>query len=129
MTEPIWIERKALELLHDESLAEHGGSPGLRDENLFESALARPKNLFGYEGGTDIARLAASYAYGLAKNHPFIDGDKRTAFIAATLFIRMNGSRLSADQVDAYNMMVRLASSEIGEEEFAAWLRGNIEPR
>ena len=129
MTEPVWIDRQAIELLHDESLAEHGGLPGLRDANLLESALARPRNLLGYEGVEDIARLAASYAFGLARNHPFVDGNKRAAFIAAALFIRLNGARLSADQVDAYETTLRLAAGEIGEAEFAAWIRGNIKPK
>src|SRR5262245_28539705 len=101
MSEPIWVRRDVLELLHDESIAGPGGAPGLRDEGLFESALARPKNLFVYENAGDIARLAASYAFGLAKNHPFADGNKRVAFIAAAIFLRLNGVRLKADQVDA----------------------------
>lgn len=126
MKEPIWIDRKALELLHDESLAEHGGLPGIRDEGLLESALARPRNLFAYEGTVETARLAASYAFGLASNHPFADGNKRAAFIASALFLRLNGTPLKADQVDAYNQIVALASGEIGEEEFASWLRANI---
>ncbi|MFO1186900.1 MAG: type II toxin-antitoxin system death-on-curing family toxin [Alphaproteobacteria bacterium] len=129
MIEPIWIQRLALELLHDESLAEHGGSSGLRDEGLLESALARPRNLHTYEGVSDLARPAASYAFGLAKNHPFVDGNKRAAFIAATLFMRLNGTPVKADQVDAYKRMIALAAGEIGEEEFAAWLRENVKPR
>ena len=129
MSEPVWIDRRAIELLHDESLAEHGGGTGLRDEGLLESALARPRNRFGYEGITDVALLAAAYAFGLAKNHAFIDGNKRIAFIAAALFVRLNGAHLGADQVDAYNMTVALASGEIGEEEFAVWIRANIRPK
>ncbi|MFZ1990885.1 MAG: type II toxin-antitoxin system death-on-curing family toxin [Alphaproteobacteria bacterium] len=129
MSEPIWIDRRALLLLHNEALAEHGGSSGLRDEGLFESALARPRNRFGYESITDVALLAAAYAFGLAKNHAFVDGNKRIAFIAAALFVRLNGARLRADQVDAYNMTVALASGEIGEEEFAGWIRANIRPK
>ncbi len=96
MSEPVG-HRDVLELLHSESIAAHGGADGLRDEGLFESALSRPQNLFAYEGATDVARLAASYAFGLAKNHAFIDGNKRVAFIAAVLFLRLNGHRLTAN--------------------------------
>ena len=88
MSEPVWVLRDVLELLHSESIAEHGGAEGLRDEGLFESALARPRNLFAYENVDDPARLAAAYAYGLAKNHAFVDGNKRVAFIACGLFLR-----------------------------------------
>ncbi len=95
-----WVDRKALELLHDESLAEHGGAPGLRDEGLLESALARPLNLAAY-GRPDIADLAAAHGVGLAKNHPFVDGNKRVAFLAVGMFLALNGRRLVATQADA----------------------------
>ena len=127
MSEPVWLHRNVLELLHSESIAEHGGADGLRDEGLFESALARPQNLFAYEGTKDIARLAASYAFGLAKNHAFVDGNKRIAFIACGLFLRLNGFRLVADQAQATLVMLSLASSAMGEEEFAAWLSRHME--
>jgi death-on-curing protein len=129
MTEPRWITERGLLLLHDESLAEHGGLAGIRDKGLLESALARPQNLFAYEGVKDVARLAASYAFGIAKNHPFTDGNKRAAFAAAGLFLAKNGFDLTAEQPDTYGMMLALASGEIGEEAFADWLRDNIKPR
>jgi death-on-curing protein len=128
MSEPIWVRRDVLELLHDESIAEHGGAAGLRDEELFESALARPKNLFAYESVTDIARLAASYAFGLAKNHAFVDGNKRVAFVAAGIFLRLNGMRLKADQVDATLTFLGLAAGAIDEERLADWIRKNAVP-
>jgi death-on-curing protein len=129
MTEPRWITERGLLLLHDESLAEHGGLAGIRDKGLLESALARPQNLFAYEGVKDVARLAASYAFGIAKNHPFVDGNKRAAFAAAGLFLAKNGLDLTAEQPDAYGMMMALAAGEIGEDEFADWLRANTRPR
>ena len=128
MSEPVWLNRRALELLHSESIAEHGGADGLRDEGLFESALARPQNLLAYEGVTDPARLAASYAFGLAKNHAFVDGNKRIAFIAAVLFLRMNGHRLMADQAEATLVMLSVASGAFSEDELAACIRRHIQP-
>ena len=128
MSEPVWVRRDVLELLHSESIAEHGGADGLRDEGLFESALARPINLFNYEGVTEPARLAASYAFGLAKNHAFVDGNKRIAFIAAGLFLRLNGYRLIADQAHATLIMLSVASGAFAEHELADWLGKNIRP-
>ena len=122
MNEPVWVEKAALLLLHAAALAEHGGPEGMRDEGLLESALARPKNLFAYEGVNSPARLAAAYAVGISRNHPFVDGNKRAAFIAMALFLALNGSRLRAEQVDATSIMLRLAAREIGEEELAAWI-------
>ena len=123
-----WVDKRALLLLHAESLAEHGGSAGLRDEGLLDSALARPLNLVAY-GEPDFADLAASYAFGLAKNHPFVDGNKRAAFLSAGLFLTLNGFRLTASQVDATQAMLALAGSELSEEAFARWLRANTSPR
>ena len=123
-----WVDRRALLLLHAESLAEHGGSAGLRDEGLLDSALARPLNLVAY-GEPDFADLAASYAFGLAKNHPFVDGNKRAAFLGAGLFLALNGFRLRASQVDATQAMLALAADELSEEAFARWLRANVTPR
>ena len=123
-----WVDKRALLLLHAESLAEHGGSAGLRDEGLLDSALARPLNLVAY-GEPDFADLAASYAFGLAKNHPFVDGNKRAAFLSAGLFLALNGFRLTASQVDATQAVLALAGSEISEEAFARWLRANTVPR
>ena len=123
-----WVSRMALELLHDESLAEHGGASGLRDEGLLESALARPLNLAAY-GSPDLAELAASYAIGLAKNHAFIDGNKRAAFLAVGLFCALDGHRLIATQAEATQAMLDIAAGEIDDSAFAAWLRQHLAPR
>jgi death-on-curing protein len=123
-----WVNRQALLLLHDESLAEHGGGSGLRDEGLFESALARPVNLAAY-GTPDLAELAASYGVGLAKNHPFVDGNKRVAFLAVGLFLANNGHRLVCTQVEATMTMLAVAAGSLDERGFAAWLRAHVERR
>ena len=123
-----WVNKKALLLLHDESLAEHGGATGLRDEGLLDSALARPLNLNAY-GTPDFANLAASYAIGLAKNHAFVDGNKRAAFLAAGLFLHLNGYRLSVSQADATLTMLAVAAGEMDEAGFADWLRRNCRKR
>ena len=123
-----WVDRRALELLHDESLAEHGGAPGLRDEGLFESALARPLNLAVY-GAPDLADLAAAYGVGLAKNHPFVDGNKRAAFLAVGLFLALNGHKLVATQAEATLTMLAVAAGSLDEAGFAAWLRGHSQRR
>lgn len=128
MSEPIWVRRDVLELLHSECIAEHGGADGIRDEGLFESALARPKNLHAYESVADITRLAACYAFGLAKNHAFVDGNKRLAFIAAGVFLRLNGMRLAADQAQATLIILSVASGSFAEEELADWIRRNAKP-
>ena len=129
MSEPRWISKYALLLLHGESLAEHGGAGGIRDEGLLDSALGRPINQFAYGGIDDLPRLAAAYAFGLARNHPFVDGNKRAALIAAGLFLSMNGQRLVADKVEAYHMTLALAAGDASEEDFADWLRRNSQPR
>jgi death on curing protein len=117
-----WVDRRALELLHDESLAEHGGAAGLRDEGLLESALARPLNLAAY-GEPDVHALAAAYGVGLAKNHPFVDGNKRAAFLAVGMFLALNRWRLTASQADATLTMLAVASGQMDETAFAHWLR------
>ena len=123
-----WISKRALLLLHDESLAQHGGASGIRDDGLLESALARPENLLAY-GSPDLAELAASYAYGLAKNHPFVDGNKRAAFLATGLFLALNGQRLVVAQAKATVMVLDLAAGEITEAAFADWLRAHLRSR
>ena len=123
-----WIDRQALLLLHDESLATHGGASGIRDEGLLDSALARPLNLVAY-GQPDIAELAAGYASGLVRNHPFIDGNKRAAFLAVGMFLAINGYRLVTDQAAATAAVLALAASELDEASFAAWLRQHLQPR
>lgn len=122
-----WISRRALLLLHGESLAIHGGAAGLRDAGLLDSALARPANLFAY-GSPDVFDCAAAYAFGLIRNHPFVDGNKRAAFLAAGLFLRLNGLRLAAPQADATHTVFALAAGELPEPDFAAWLRTHSDP-
>lgn len=117
-----WVDRRALELLHDESLAEHGGASGLRDEGLLESALARPLNLAAY-GRPDVADLAAAYGVGLAKNHPLVDGNKRVAFLAVGLFLALNRQRLVTSQADATLTLLAIAAGQMDEATFARWLR------
>jgi death-on-curing protein len=117
-----WVDKRALLLLHGESLAEHGGADGIRDEGLLDSALSRPINLEAY-GQPDFAELAASYGFGLAKNHAFMDGNKRACFLAVGLFLYLNGYRLKATQADATLAVFALASSDLSEAEFAAWIR------
>jgi death on curing protein len=123
-----WVDRRALELLHDESLSEHGGAGGLRDEGLLESALSRPLNLAAY-GSPDVHALAASYGVGLAKNHPFVDGNKRAAFLAVGMFLALNGWRLTAAQADATLTMLAVAAGQMDEEAFARWLRQHSRAR
>lgn len=123
-----WVSKQALILLHDESLAEHGGLAGIRDAGLLESALARPVNLASY-GEPDLAELAGSYASGIAQNHPFVDGDKRAAFLAAGLFLAMHGKRLVATQLDATETMLGLAAGALTEVDFAEWIRQHTEGR
>ena len=128
MSDYRWINRQVLLLLHDESLAEHGGAPGLRDEVLLDSALGRPQNLLAY-GSPDLSDLAASYGYGLAKNHAFVDGNKRAAFLAVGLFLMVNGHRLIATQADATMTMLALAAGHMDESAFAQWIRRHIQSR
>ena len=122
-----WVNREVLPLLHDESLAEHGGASGVRDDGLLKSALARPVNLNLY-AEPDVADLAAAYGIGLAKNHAFVDGNKRAAFLAVGLFLGLNGYRLSATQADATLTMLSVASGDLSEADFAKWIRKNLQP-
>ncbi|MCM3565164.1 type II toxin-antitoxin system death-on-curing family toxin [Hydrogenophaga intermedia] len=123
-----WVDKGALVLLHDESLAEHGGRAGIRDDGLLESALGRAKNLAAY-GAPDVADLAASYAVGLAKNHAFVDGNKRAPFLAMGLFLYLNGYRLAATQADATLTMLSVAAGTVDEAALGDWIRGNSTPR
>ncbi len=122
MNEPLWLTRQAIEIIHDEQPAEHGGAAGLRDGGLLESALARPVNAFGY-GERDRCVLAAAYAGGIVRNHPFVDGNKRTGLLAAYMFMAINGPDLDAPEAEAVVMTQGLASGELPEAGFAAWLR------
>jgi death-on-curing protein len=126
VSEPRWITNLSAVLLQLESLAEYGGSEGLRDEGMLESALARARNLYLYEGVTDMARLAAAYAFGITRNHPFVDGNKRAAFMSIGLFLERNGLHLRADKAAAARMMFGIASGDIGEGELASWIRDHI---
>lgn len=110
--------------LHRSSLEEHGGASGLRDEGLLESALARPQNLAGY-GEPTVHELAVSYAYGLARNHPFVDGNKRCAFLVSSVFLELNGWELTASEADAAIMFLKLAAGELKETELAHWFKEN----
>jgi death on curing protein len=118
----VWLPQELILAIHDEQLAEHGGAAGLRDPGLLDSALARPLNRAGY-GEPDIAELPAVYALGIAQNHPFIDGNKRTAFVALELFLRLNGCVFTAGDAEAVVMMLAMAAGELPDEEFIAWVR------
>ncbi|MBI2993522.1 MAG: type II toxin-antitoxin system death-on-curing family toxin [Gammaproteobacteria bacterium] len=123
----VWLAKKCVLAMHDRQIAEHGGSVGVRDENLFESALARPQQLFAYgDPALDLADLAATLAFGLARNPPFVDGNKRTAAVACEAFIRMNDGRLEATDLELYPQYLALAEGRLSLEEFAAWLRARI---
>jgi death-on-curing protein len=128
VNDPIWVDGAAVLMLHDESIAAHGGASGVRDIGLLESALARPQNLHAY-GESDPAALAATYAFGILKNHPFIDGNKRTGFLAAALFLEANGFRFLASEAEVVVQTLSLAAGEIDESELAAWLRDNVGAR
>ncbi|MDO9050513.1 MAG: type II toxin-antitoxin system death-on-curing family toxin [Methylotenera sp.] len=124
----LWLDATILYAVHDEQLVEHGGISGVRDIGMFESALSRAPNLAAY-GEPDFAELAAAYGFGLAKNHPFLDGNKRTAFVAVELFLRLNGYVLSADDSTCILTMLALAAGDIDEANFASWIRQNSAQR
>ena len=126
MTRWNWLRHDLALAVHDELLAEHGGGEGVRDDGALESALARPRNRVAY-GKADVAALAAGYAFGIARNHPFVDGNKRTAWVLARLFLELNGSRLDFRQAEAVVVMEALAAGEINEEELAEWFRGRVQ--
>jgi death on curing protein len=128
VVEYIWVLPEIVYALHQRQLAEHGGENGVRDEGLLESALARPQNLLAY-GEPDLAALATAYAYGIAKNHAFIDGNKRVAYVTARLFLVLNGFDLAAPQEEKLEMMVKLAESTMTEEEYADWVRHRLVKR
>jgi death-on-curing protein len=123
----IWVAESVARAAHDEQIAEHGGGAGLRDLGLFQSAMARPQNLAAY-GEPDAAALAAAYAYGLARNHPFVDGNKRTAAVVSETFLALNGFRLAASDADLVVHFLALAAGELSEEALAAWFRDHITP-
>lgn len=121
----VWIEESVAWAVHEVQLAEHGGSAGVRDAGLLQSALARPLNLVAY-GEADAATLAAAYGFGIARNHPFIDGNKRTAFVSAELFLALNGYALTAQDAECVTTMLALAAGELPEAEFAAWIKTHL---
>ena len=123
----VWIDRMLALALHERQLSEHGGGEGVRDEALLESALARPQQLFAYGNPPpDLAALAASLAYGVARNHPFVDGNKRTAAVACELYLALNGATLQAENIELYPIYLSLAEGSLAENELADWLRPRI---
>ena len=125
-----WIQQEVLLTVHSEQLAEHGGLPGVRDANGLSLATARAQNAqrLAHYGTPDAAERAAAYGFGIARNHPFIDGNKRTAFVAVELFLACNGFELTADDADCVLTMLGVAAGDISEADFAIWLRGHIQP-
>jgi death-on-curing protein len=124
MDEPAWIDLEVVLAVHDEQLAEHGGQAGVRDRALLESAMARPRNQYAH-GEHSLARLAASYAFGISRNHPFLDGNKRTSLVVAELFLELNGSELTATDADCVTAFLRLAAGDLTEEQLADWIAAN----
>lgn len=125
MIEPVWISERAARAIHDERLLEHGGLPGIRDENLLSASLTRPQNLFAYGESPTLFDLAAAYGYGLAKNHPFVDGNKRTAFVVMATFLELNGYSLEVPEPEVVSVMERLAASLESQESISKWLQEN----
>ena len=124
MTEPVWVDLEVALAIHDEQLAEHGGQPGVRDRGLLESAMGRPKNQFAY-GEHSLTRLAASYVFGISRNHPFLDGNKRTSLVVAELFLALNGVELTSTDAETTTTFLRLAAGELTEEALADWIQAN----
>ncbi len=123
-TEPIWIEVEVVLAIHDEQLAEHGGQPGVRDRGLLDSALARARNAHAF-GEQSLARLAATLAFGISRNHPFLDGNKRTSLVVAELFLELNGLKLTASDADCVTTFLALAAGELPEPQLAEWIEAN----
>jgi death-on-curing protein len=127
MKEPIWVLSEVVHALHDRLLSEFGGASGVRDDGMLESALSRPANQFGYSSPS-IPELAAAYAFGLVRNDPFVDGNKRMGFATAVLFLELNGYRFTASEVDATVQTLALAARDLDEAGYAAWLTANSKP-
>lgn len=121
-----WILFESVLAIHNRQIAEHGGSDGVRDEGLLSSALARPQNLLAYTDDADIAALAGAYAFGIAKNHPFIDGNKRTALVVTRTFLKANGYDLKATQEEKYITFLSLADGSLSEDELVEWIRSHL---
>ena len=126
MKEPRWINTRALILLHAESLAEHGGLTGLRDENGFHAGMARPQHVFHYKPDADLSRLAAAYGFGLVRDHPFTDGNKRAGFLAILLFLDLNGLELQVAQPEAIQTILALAAGRMSESALGKWIRDHV---
>ena len=129
MKKPRWLNQRALVLLHAESLAEHGGLWGLRDEAALQSALARPRNVQAYQPGADAARLAAAYGFGIVRSHPFSDGNKRAGFLAIGLFLELNRFDFEVDDADAVQTILDLAAGNLTEKALAEWIRARMKRR
>ena len=127
--EPRWVNRAVIRAIHVDQIRQHGGSLGLRDEGLLKSALERPRNRWRYEPSSDLARIAAAYGYGLARNHPFVDGNKRVAFQVMYVFLGLNGYRIEADETEVVTLVLSLASGDIDEEPLSDWLRDHLQAR
>jgi death-on-curing protein len=128
MEEPSWLDRSLIEILHADQINEHGGSLGVRDSGLLESALARPMHRWTYESNVDVAALAAAYGYGIARNHPFTDGNKRAALMAIYTFLAINGFELEAPEPETVTVMLALADGSFTEDELAHWIRSRLIP-
>ena len=126
MSEPVWLARLIVDSIHYEQLLEHGGQAGVRDENILESALSRPRNKWAYEPESDIAALAAAYGYGLARNHGYLDGNKRVAFMAMYVFFGLNGWEIDIPEPEVVQVMIALADGRLDEEQLAEWLRDHM---
>ena len=121
-----WVKLDTVLAMHKRQIAEHGGTDGIRDEGLLLSALARPENLLAYGENVDVAALAASYAFGIAKNHPFLDGNKRTAMVVAITFLNLNGSDFDAPSAETYIQFLGLAEGTVSEDKLASWFRERL---
>jgi death-on-curing protein len=126
--EPTWLDRAIVEALHADQIREHGGSLGIRESGMLESALARAQQKWRYDPSVDLAALAAAYAFGVAKNHPFVDGNKRAALVTAYTFLAVNEFELEAPETEAVSMVLGLADGSISEDDFAAWIRTHLIP-
>jgi len=124
--EPVWIDARDALVLHDRLLALEGGAAGLRDKGLLESALARPKQLRAYDDRADVIQMATAYTAGIVRDHPFVDGNKRTGFVVGVLFLELNGYRFVASEEDAAHAVLSLAAGRLEERAFAAWMRANV---
>jgi death on curing protein len=128
MEEPVWLNRVVVEAIHLDQIREHGGQSGLRDEGLLESALARPRNVWSYSPDATLSRLAGEYGFGLARNHPFMDGNKRTAFVAMNVFLILNGFEIEAPEAEVVEVMLRVADGTLDLAGLEQWIAGAVAP-